>query len=132
MQVGERHRQQTTAAAFYTRVGRLPAFGPPSALDRRNFELDQKQKAKDEKARIRCPICRWQPPRSSRWYCLPMGAPENFAGGCGHRWNTFDTRGLCPGCSYQWKHTSCLRCGSTSVHEDWYEKGRDDDAPRSI
>ena len=94
----------------------------PLAFDRREFKADQKVKSKDGKARIRCPVCTWQPIRSSRWYCLPMGAPEHFSGGCGKSWHTFDTRGLCPTCSYQWKHTTCLRCGSTSLHEDWYEK----------
>jgi predicted amidophosphoribosyltransferase len=52
-----------------------------------------------------------------------MGSPENFSGGCGHGWNTFDTRGACPGCSYQWKHTWCLDCGKPSLHDDWYVSG---------
>jgi hypothetical protein len=72
------------------------------------------------RGRIRCPVCFWQPPRSSVWCCLPMGSPEFFAGGCGHAWNTFTTRGRCPGCNHQWRHTTCLRCQVTSRHEDWY------------
>jgi hypothetical protein len=43
--------------------------------------------------------------------------------GCGARWNTFTTRGKCPGCRHQWQWTSCLRCLGWSLHEDWYECG---------
>ena len=35
-------------------------------------------------------------------------------------WNTFATRGLCPGCQHQWRYTSCLECAAWSLHEDWY------------
>ncbi len=96
----------------------------PLAFDRQDFQLDQKTKTKrkEGKARIRCPICTWAPTKSARWYCFPMGAPEHFTGGCGKRWHTFDTRGQCPGCSYQWRHTTCLKCNGTSLHEEWYEK----------
>ena len=75
----------------------------------------------NERSRIRCPHCLWQPNPSSRWVCWTVGPPENFAGGCGTRWNTFDTRGLCPGCSYQWRWTICLNCYEWALHEDWYE-----------
>src|SRR5690242_12400308 len=61
--------------------------------------------------RIRCPRCGWVPRRESRWWCSP----------CGTAWNTFETRGLCPGCGKQWEHTACLRCGQWSRHADWYE-----------
>jgi hypothetical protein len=60
-------------------------------------------------ARIRCPLCRWRPRPSDAWGCR-----------CGHAWNTFDTRGRCPRCEYQWRHTQCLRCHVFSLHEDWY------------
>lgn len=60
-------------------------------------------------ARIRCPRCRWRPRPADRWGCR-----------CGHAWNTFDTRGLCPRCEYRWRHTQCLRCREFSPHEDWY------------
>ncbi|HVL67006.1 MAG TPA: hypothetical protein VM364_07065 [Vicinamibacterales bacterium] len=63
--------------------------------------------------RIRCPKCQWQPGRQDTWCCTP---------GCGHVWNTFDTRALCPGCSKQWTHTSCLRCTEWSLHEEWYDE----------
>jgi hypothetical protein len=42
----------------------------------------------NRRLRIRCPACQWQPARYDMWNCNP--------GGCGHIWNTFDTRGVCP------------------------------------
>ena len=72
--------------------------------------------------RIRCPRCQWVPESSSRWSCLDSrGYPEYFDGGCGTSWNTFQTRGKCPGCSHQWKWTICLACAAWSIHGDWYE-----------
>lgn len=76
----------------------------------------------DEFNRIRCPQCKWQPKKTSRWYCSSAGAPEFFFGGCGAVWNTFDTRGKCPGCAHQWRWTTCLSCHANSLHEDWYVK----------
>jgi hypothetical protein len=70
---------------------------------------------------IRCPRCRWHPTPSSRWCCNCGGTPEPFFEACGMVWNTFLTRGRCPGCSHQWRWTSCLQCGQSSLHEDWYE-----------
>jgi hypothetical protein len=58
---------------------------------------------------IRCPQCKWAPRTKNLWSCK-----------CGHRWNTFDTRGLCPGCGYQWEITGCLQCGAMSPHAEWY------------
>ena len=75
-----------------------------------------------ETIRIRCPQCEWVPGDSSRWSCLDTGYPECFRGGCGTAWNTFATRGRCPGCSHQWQWTVCLRCGQWSRHDDWYEE----------
>jgi hypothetical protein len=63
-------------------------------------------------ARIRCPACGWQPAKTDRWMCSP---------GCGHLWNTFDTRGVCPACAKHWLHTACLDCTAWSLHEAWYE-----------
>jgi len=71
---------------------------------------------KHRRARIRCPICQWQPTRADRWYCSP---------GCGYSWNTFETRALCPGCSKQWSYTVCLSCGVASAHDAWYEEEPD-------
>jgi hypothetical protein len=58
---------------------------------------------------IRCPQCKWTPRRKNLWSC-----------NCGHHWNTFDTRGLCPGCGHQWEITGCLHCGAMSPHAEWY------------
>jgi len=58
---------------------------------------------------IRCPQCKWTPRTKNVWSCK-----------CGHQWNTFDTRGLCPGCGYQWEITGCLACGAMSPHPEWY------------
>ncbi len=77
---------------------------------------------------IRCPLCQWQPDSRSRWCCLAIESPEPFFQGCMTVWNTFATRGRCPGCSHQWKWTSCLKCEGWSLHEDWYEE-RGDSGP---
>lgn len=66
--------------------------------------------------RIRCPKCSWEPKKSDRWFCSKCGQGV---------WNTFDTRGVCPVCKYQWKWTACLRCNQWSLHEDWYEKPKE-------
>lgn len=63
--------------------------------------------------RIRCPACDWQPQPHDRWCCAP---------GCGEVWNTFETRGTCPGCLKHWTHTACHRCDTWSPHEAWYEE----------
>jgi hypothetical protein len=86
-----------------------------------DFNLDED----DARARIRCPLCDWQPGESSQWCCLRTLSPESFFGGCGTVWNTFSTRGRCPGCHYQWRWTKCLRCAGWSRHEDWYEQQHD-------
>lgn len=77
---------------------------------------------RDSFSAIRCPLCRWRPSASSRWYCEPRGTPEPFFHGCGTSWNTFATRGCCPGCGHHWQWTSCLHCGQWSRHEAWYEE----------
>lgn len=59
--------------------------------------------------KIRCPLCKWRPRKEDRWGCR-----------CGTSWNTFDTRGKCPGCGFQWHVTQCLQCHQYSRHEDWY------------
>jgi hypothetical protein len=73
-------------------------------------------------SRIRCPICKWQPKATSRWFCADCGYPEYFSNGCGAYWNTFETQGKCPGCQHQWRWTSCLSCSEWSLHVDWYLK----------
>jgi hypothetical protein len=79
----------------------------------RGTKRSPRQGARDGTYRIRCPRCAWQPARSDRWSCGP--------GGCGHVWNTFDTRGRCPACDRDWQETACLRCGQWSPHEEWYD-----------
>jgi hypothetical protein len=71
--------------------------------------------------RIRCPRCEWQPRASDQWVCWSSDGPEPPFDACGTAWNTFATRGRCPGCAHQWAWTSCLQCDSWSLHEDWYE-----------
>lgn len=86
-------------------------------------EPEKKRHLRDHQ-RIRCPQCGWQPKASSRWYCGRRGATRGKAA-CGCVWNTFDTRGLCPSCCYQWTQTVCLSCHGWSRHEDWYEESGD-------
>ena len=57
----------------------------------------------------RCPLCHWEPLPGDEWVC-----------DCGHVWDTFQTRGRCPRCGYQWEETECLVCWEMSPHEDWY------------
>jgi hypothetical protein len=86
-----------------------------------DLDLDENE----SQVRIRRPLCEWQPRISSRWRCLRTPSPEGFFGGCGTVWNTFSTRGRCPGCQHQWRWTHCLRCHRWSSHEDWYEEQDD-------
>jgi hypothetical protein len=72
-------------------------------------------------SRIRCPLCKWQPKPAHRWFCASCSYPEFFDAGCGTCWNTFTTRGRCPGCNHQWRWTACLNCAQWSLHADWYE-----------
>ncbi len=92
-------------------------------LDRGEGEGDKGEAARvlarlldDDKSgngKIRCPGCGWKPRKDSLWSCSEP---------CFHTWNTFDTRGRCPGCSRQWTHTACLQCSGWFLHEDWYVK----------
>jgi hypothetical protein len=87
-------------------------------------ETTKKDAARDKAkkfSRVRCPLCKWRPKSSSRWYCGDCEYPEYFFEGCGTAWNTFTTRGLCPGCGHQWRWTICLSCQRWSPHEEWYE-----------
>ncbi|MGD9589930.1 MAG: hypothetical protein AB7Q37_16305 [Pyrinomonadaceae bacterium] len=80
------------------------------------LEIDRRLKG------VRCPICKWQPDRESRWTCWDCDHPEYFYNGCGTDWNTFETGGQCPTCLHQWIWTSCLACWGWSKHEDWYQE----------
>ncbi|HZS05572.1 MAG TPA: hypothetical protein VFD58_12100 [Blastocatellia bacterium] len=87
--------------------------------------VEQSDDGEPDFSHIRCPLCRWQPDASSLWYCGDCPSPEYFFDGCGTMWNTFETRGLCPGCGHQWRWTGCLSCAGWSLHEDWYTKETD-------
>jgi hypothetical protein len=64
---------------------------------------------------IKCPKCNWEHDWKEHWMCT-----------CGHFWDTFTTRGRCPSCGYQWKHTACPSCSKWSRHLDWYHEPIDD------
>ena len=85
--------------------------------------LDERVTGREDDAieGIRCPHCRWRPSAADRWCCACEFTPEPPFPSCGTSWNTFETRGRCPGCSHQWQWTSCLRCHEWSPHEAWYE-----------
>ncbi|OGQ90123.1 MAG: hypothetical protein A2289_03870 [Deltaproteobacteria bacterium RIFOXYA12_FULL_58_15] len=85
-------------------------FKPERNVDLENEEFAGRGTGED-KPKIRCPKCGWQPGKGDRWQCI-----------CDHVWNTFDTRGVCPACHEQWEVTACLSCQQFSPHEDWYEK----------
>ena len=92
-----------------------PVHGEITDIDHR---LDDEEAFED----IRCPLCGWQPMPSSMWCCYTDGTPEALFEWCGTIWNTFSTRGRCPGCAHQWRWTSCLRCEGWSLHDEWYEE----------
>ena len=107
--------EQPEPALFLLKRG--PVLGDRTDTERRPDD-------EDDFSRIRCPLCGWQPNRSSVWQCITgAGNPEPSFTGCGTAWNTFATRGLCPGCGHQWRWTSCLRCAGWSLHVEWYEEG---------
>jgi hypothetical protein len=93
-----------------------PVTGPIADIEHR---LDDE----DAFEHIRCPLCGWHPAPSSLWSCYAAGTPEAPFEGCGTTWNTFVTRGRCPGCAHQWRWTKCLRCEGWSLHDEWYEEG---------
>jgi hypothetical protein len=76
----------------------------------------------DEFEGIRCPHCKWRPSSHDRWCCESNGGPEPPFRSCGTSWNTFSTKGRCPGCQHQWEWTLCLRCLEWARHADWYER----------
>ena len=118
-----------------TKHQRRSHTGPPAAalwLFQRGLKPGEQAGAVDEMdedeaagGRVRCPLCGWRPAPTSLWVCADCGHPEYFYGGCGHVWNTFETRGICPGCGHRWRWTSCLYCAGWSLHEDWYAPAPD-------
>ncbi|MEN9559908.1 MAG: hypothetical protein RLZZ502_1119 [Pseudomonadota bacterium] len=75
-----------------------------------------------KEAEIYCPEqqCGWRPGLTAKWDCIPS---------CGTVFNTFLSRGTCPGCGYQWTRTQCLSCGEINLHERWYHYPPEDDLP---
>ena len=92
---------------------------PPNA----DLETIIRKSTEEHTPRIRCPRCHWQPTGASRWCCDVGDTPEPYFEGCRTVWNTFETRGRCPGCAHQWMWTTCHRCEQPSLHEHWYEAG---------
>lgn len=72
---------------------------------------------------IHCPRCGWRPRLDSVWQC------SRRLGGCGTRWNTFLTGGLCPTCACAWEITACPGCRQFSLHKDWYHERDPSPAP---
>ncbi|MGH7887706.1 MAG: hypothetical protein ACREPG_07560, partial [Candidatus Binatia bacterium] len=58
-------------------------------LERTITKKPQKVTNLPDFSRIRCPLCRWQPKPSHRWFCASCEYPEFFDDGCGACWNTF-------------------------------------------
>jgi len=87
----------------------LPALPETSMKQRRRPPMQGTPMRARDGSEIRCPECRWIPVEEARWPCR-----------CGHLWNTFDTRGRCPSCDFQWEITQCLQCGEVSPHDAWY------------
>jgi len=77
--------------------------------------VEDEERTKRRRPRIRCPKCAWEPRAHDRWHCS-----------CGHCWNTFDTAARCPACDLQWHDTACPSCGEWSPHVDWYESEPDE------
>ena len=99
-------------STFLSLVAPLLIVGLVHGKDR--FKLDTLDEDHDKDfSGIRCPSCKWRPTRSDTWACSP---------GCGEVWNTFATRGECPGCQRHWSNTQCTKCGVWSDHEAWYEE----------
>lgn len=97
----------------YPRRRARPSIRAAAVLDPATNESTEGSSGQDPGGvGIRCPKCGWKPRAEDCWCC-----------DCGHRWNTFDTGGVCPGCQHQWKTTQCPQCGEWSPHSEWYAQG---------
>ena len=99
---------------FVAALAGLPEFQSvqrqyrPRTADRAKIQFDRGPLMRS----IRCPKCQWVPAEGNIWFCR-----------CGHAWNTFQTRGVCPSCKFKWEETVCHGCGEISVHKVWYVAG---------
>jgi Zn-dependent protease len=58
---------------------------------------------------VNCPRCSSHPPKGPFWVCDH----------CQTRFDTFQSRGVCPGCGAWFHETACPDCRRTSHIEDW-------------
>jgi len=58
---------------------------------------------------LHCPTCGASPPAGAIWAC----------GQCGVKFDTFDERGVCPGCAAQFPVTQCPACHARHPMEAW-------------
>lgn len=56
-----------------------------------------------------CPSCKAAPPIGDVWGC----------GNCGHRFDTFQSKGVCPACGAQFPATRCMECGKAHPMSEW-------------
>lgn len=105
---------------YYRLIALFSLFQKDLKRDKTTDSEEELEKDDPYFSRIRCPHCKWQPKSSSLWYCGNSGYPEFYFDGCGTAWNTFFTKGLCPGCNHQWRWTACLHCSQWALHEEWY------------
>lgn len=56
-----------------------------------------------------CPSCKAAPPIGDIWGCAQ----------CGHRFDTFQSRGVCPACGAQFPATRCMECGAAHPISEW-------------
>jgi Zn-dependent protease len=56
-----------------------------------------------------CPSCKMEPPLGAHWKCSR----------CTQRFDTFESRALCPRCGEQYPATQCLHCGSRHTIAEW-------------
>ena len=56
-----------------------------------------------------CPRCKIAPPMGAFWEC----------GRCKQKFDTFETRAVCPHCAAQFAVTMCLSCGGQHPLSDW-------------
>ena len=86
-------------------------------IDTKNHNSKMVNNRKGNDYIIQCSICEWTPDGKGHWTCS-----------CGHKWDTFTTKGKCPNCGIQWRDTDCPSCGTSLPHEKWYLTWEESDA----